>query len=72
MIVFQQPIHYTNPKTGKLEQIDTRLIPQKDGWGMDRAPYSAFIKNTFAEDFLNMKIGKLQLDFSLANASPVK
>lgn len=65
MIVFQQPIHYSNPKTGKLEQIDTRFIPQKDGWKMDKAPYSAFLKDTFGADFLSVGLGKLKLDFSL-------
>jgi hypothetical protein len=69
--IYANNIHYTDPATGQLADIDTTLIATSSGWAMDKAAYHARIPTTLSSNFLTFTNGDQQLTLGLATPRKV-
>jgi hypothetical protein len=66
--LYSSPIHYLDPNTNTLQDIDTTLVPSADGWTMSKAPYTAAVSSSLGDDFFTFTNGGQSLAFSPAGS----
>jgi hypothetical protein len=69
--LYPSPIHYTDPATGQLADIDTTLVATSTGWAMDKAAYHARIPSTLSTNVLTFINGDDQLSLGLVTPRKV-